>query len=96
MSFLPIFLISFIPALSVSIPSHLFLASFPISSSTLSPPPSAEFNAFSLPEWKNTLKILKEAYRMEAAGNEGAETKRKLLLMKWCGTVGKRGGKKKW
>lgn len=32
---------------------------------------------------------------MEAAGNEGAETKRKLLLMKWCGTVGKRGGKKK-
>lgn len=31
---------------------------------------------------------------MEAVGNEGAETKRKLLLMKWCGTVGKRGGKK--
>lgn len=31
---------------------------------------------------------------MEAAGNEGAEAKRKLLLMKWCGTVGKRGGKK--
>lgn len=31
---------------------------------------------------------------MEAAGNEGAETKRKLLLMKWCGTVGKRGEKK--
>lgn len=31
---------------------------------------------------------------MEAAGNEGAEIKRKLLLMKWCGIVSKRG--KKW
>jgi len=51
--------------------------------------PSIQFNAFSQPEWKNTLKILKERYRMEAAGNEGAETKRKFLLMKWCGTVSK-------
>lgn len=30
---------------------------------------------------------------MEAAGNEGAGTKRKLLLMKWCGSLGKRGKK---
>lgn len=30
---------------------------------------------------------------MEAAGNEGAETERKLLLMKWCGTISKRGKK---
>lgn len=28
---------------------------------------------------------------MEAEGNEGAETKRKLLLIKWCGTLSKRG-----
>lgn len=28
---------------------------------------------------------------MEAAGNEGAETKRKLLLIKWCGTLDKTG-----
>lgn len=28
---------------------------------------------------------------MEAAGNEDAETERKILLMKWCGTLGKRG-----
>lgn len=28
---------------------------------------------------------------MEAAGNDSAETKRKLLLMKWCGTVSKKG-----
>lgn len=31
---------------------------------------------------------------MEAAGNEGAETKRKLLLMKLCVTVGRSGKKK--
>lgn len=30
---------------------------------------------------------------MEAAGNESAETKRKLLLIKWCGTLVKTGKK---
>lgn len=64
------------------------------SSSSSSPPQHLSFNTFSHPKWKNTQKILKEGHRMEAAGNEGAEIKRKLLLMKWCGIVSKRG--KKW
>lgn len=76
---LSIFFTRFILALSVFMHSLSLLLPFLFLVLHCFPPPSVvELNALSQPEWKNILKILKEAHRMESAGNEGAEAEEAL------------------